>query len=72
MASIKRSPEAEAYLRGALARAEQELAEFDRAVRDHGLRLWSRTGGGAPLDVTHDQRARHEAIIAEIRRVLGR
>jgi hypothetical protein len=72
MTSSKRSPEADAYLEGELAREQQELAAFDKAVKDFGLRLRSQTAGGGEVDVTHHQRARHEAIIAEIRRVLGK
>lgn len=71
MTSNECSPEAETYLRGALVRAEKEPTEFDRAVKDNGLRLWSMTGGGRALDVTSDQRTRLLDIIAELRRVLG-
>jgi len=64
------SPEAVAYLRDALARAERELVAFYKAVKEHGLRFRSMIAGGNMQDVTGDQRNRLVDIIAEYRRVL--
>jgi hypothetical protein len=61
----------QARLDGRMARASGLSQSFDGAVANHEVRFWPYTSGGRHVDVTHDQRARHEAIIAEIRRELG-
>ena len=57
------------YFRDALARAERELADFDRAVAERGLRIRHRTVEGE-RDVTAEQRESHVRRIEEYRAAL--
>ena len=52
-----------------LAEAEQELARFENAVANHGLRVFERDANGE-RNVTDQARQRLQATIEEYRRLL--
>ena len=58
------------YLERWLAEAETELARFEKAVADHGLRVVEREAGAAERDVTDRERQRLRRLIEEYRAAL--
>lgn len=61
-----------AYFRKRLADEEQASIDFERAVKEHKLRLLERTATDpAERDVTERERQRHRAVIEEYRRMLA-
>jgi hypothetical protein len=60
-----------AYFTERLAEAEKELASYNNAVAQHGLRVYHRDLDGE-RDMTEHDRKDLEERVAEYRRALGR